>query len=217
MKLSVNVRSETELLLRVNEKVVHCWRDGEYIFDDLDGCVEVQVLQAESPCRWYMFPVYMVGGLMRAVFDCGTEFRADNHLQPYLHQCRFKLMLHDDTHISVSSVASKVQAGKCVAGHIKVEDRDVTDLEYQREINQVGFRSALMKGAYPLGGVWCILLVLLVYMCIAASSKAGAIVCAVVLLLLAVLMWFKLREEKQRLKILKEHVLESSDPSFIEV
>ena len=199
MRLEVNVTSDLEVQLFVNDQHKKCFSDGRYVFNDLPENTTVKIKQIELQRKWYLFPLYILEGLFTMLLCCFSEYSAADFLRPYLHEYTFKINLQPDSKISVKSTSSNAKGDQ---GNLEVCGDNIYDVAHDIKFNASSFVSVLVKTYFTCLSGPLLLIAFLLFLLLATSfsSAIGIVVVALVSGIVLILSWIKIGIEKQKIQ-----------------
>ena len=89
MTLKLNICSECGLIVSINGKNKQYYSDGCYVFKNMPNSINMQITQFQSRRKWFLFPFYIIEGLLTLLLNCYSEFFSVKYLHPYIYKCSF--------------------------------------------------------------------------------------------------------------------------------
>ncbi len=209
MKLKLSICSECSLNISVNGKSNIYHSNGVFEFSDLPEQTVIHVKQIQFRRKWYLFPIYILEGILTLLVYYQSEYSATDFLRPYIYECLFKIDTNDVSSISIDSVDSKVKDNcRCSHGYIMVQGEGIFNIKHIECKNDYSFRTTLIKTCFAF--LWSPVLLLLLFAFFAFNtpnaSIIGKIIIGVVFLLLLAFAIYKVICEKKKLQYIRTNI-----------
>ena len=91
MQLTVNCDRSAPIDIFIDGKRYRCLEDSQKTIRDLPRGAKVELCQVEERYYWFLFPLYLILGLISAVFHglAQEEITAREYLHPIRWKCHF--------------------------------------------------------------------------------------------------------------------------------
>lgn len=210
MKFLINVETDITLHITVNSSKYICLssRTIEYELDK-DQILHIKVEQIPPKFRWYVFPVYLIGGLFNALMCYGSDsgYSSLNNAIPYVHHLTIDVTSSNSAGIFIKSKHSTIslESGKPETdlGYIAADEIDPGKCSSDIIKNTNMVKHQLLKSAFAFLSVQASLWILLLWMIIYTDIHIFVdILIVIFLMLLLAVSVVKINSEKKKLRSL---------------
>ena len=205
MNLSISLEEGDPVDIFLDGKRYRCGEGDTKILQKLPPDTQVEIRQAEAKLYWFLFPIYLLLGLIIAVLHglAQEEISARSFLHPLLWRCGFSITNNTDATLTVFSSASSVdKQGTIQKGNLTIIGEGVSDIEYSTQTNGASFKGAYILLCATLFFPLLVLLavfLLLIFSSTGVVSVIGAIICAIISIALITVCGIKLSAERRML------------------